>query len=405
MKKPEILAPAGDLERLKIAVHYGADAIYLGGPAFNLRQGAANFSKEDLSTGVALAHEQGVKIFLTLNIFPHHQDLEQIPLFLKECQDLELDGIILSDPGLISLVKEYLPLLPLHLSTQANTVNWRSASFWQRQGFQRLILARELSYAEIREIRNRTTVGLEVFAHGSLCLSYSGRCYLSSYLTGRDANQGDCAHACRWKYHLMEEKRPGEYFPVQGDARGTYILNSRDLCLIEEIPRLMDLDLQALKIEGRMKGLLYVATVVKIYRQARDLYLKDPDNYVFQKEWLSELKTVSHRDYTRGFFGGSLPEAGQIHPSSYIQQYRFLGLIHRYLPNQQAVEVEVFNRIRTGDTVEIFGPTQSPWTFTIGRMLSSDGEVLTQAPHPRQIIYLSVPRPLEPYSLIRRREE
>lgn len=405
MNRPEILAPAGDLDRLKIAVLYGADAIYLGGLQFSLRKGAGNFSQEDLTSGIAFAHARGVKIYLALNIFPHNRDLAQIPLYLEECQKLALDGIILSDPGLISLVQAYLPHVQIHLSTQANTVNWRSACFWQEQGIDRIILARELSYQEIKEIRARTTVGLEVFVHGSLCLSYSGRCYLSSYLSRRDANRGDCAHSCRWRYHLVEEKRPGEAFPVHSDSRGTYILNSKDLCLIQEMPRLLDLNLQALKIEGRMKGLLYVATVTKIYRQARDLYLQDPGEYTFQEEWLSELKRVSHRDYISGFFTGSLEEEGPIHPASYIQNYRFLGLVMEYLPDRAVVKVKVYNQLSTGDVVEIFGPTQSPRKMAVRCIYNEEGEEITSAPHPQQIIYLPVPEKIQESSLIRRREE
>lgn len=405
MKRPEILAPAGDLERLKIAVLYGADAVYLGGQAFNLRQGAGNFSMEDLKEGVTFAHAHGSRLYLTLNTFPHNKDLEGIPSYLEECQDLGLDAVILSDPGLLSLVEELLPETEIHLSTQANTVNWSSALFWEKQGVDRIILARELNYEEIGEIQERTRVGLEVFVHGSLCLSYSGRCYLSSYLADRDANRGDCAHSCRWRYHLLEEKRPREYFPVYEDERGTYILNSRDLCLIQDIPLLMDLGLEAWKIEGRMKGLLYVAGVTKIYREARDTYLKDPDSYHMKEEWIDELEKVSHREYTRGFFPGEEREDAFLPPlSSYIQEYRFTGLVRDYLPSTREVEVEIRNRMAQGERVEVFGPSKSPIEFTIKGMRDEDGREILQAPHPKQIIYLSVPEEVERFSLIRRRE-
>lgn len=406
MRRPEILAPAGDLERLKIALLYGADAIYLGGKDFSLRQGAGNFSKEDLEEGISFAHKRGARVYLTLNIFPHNRDLQRIPFFLEECQELHLDAIILSDPGLISLVQEYLPYVEIHLSTQANTVNWRSALFWQRQGVKRIILARELSHKEIGEINEKTEIGLEVFVHGSLCLSYSGRCYLSSYLTNRDANLGDCAHSCRWKYYLMEEKRPLEYFPIYGDDRGTYILNSRDLCLIQSMPTLMDLGLDAFKIEGRMKGLLYVATVTKMYREARDAYLRDPMSYEFQEEWLNELKKVSHREYTTGFFSGSYTLREKPPPtSSYIQQYRFLGCVREYLPSSSTIEVEVRNRICLGDRVEVFGPSTDPFSFTVEEMRDEAMERIKEAPHPHQTVYLPVPQRVERFSLLRRREE
>lgn len=405
MKRPEILAPAGDLERLKIAVLYGADALYLGGRDFSLRQGAMNFSREDLEKGISFAHARGARVYLTLNIIPHNQDLERIPLYLEELKDLHLDGIILSDPGLISLAQKYLPEAEIHLSTQANTVNYGSALFWQRQGVKRIILARELNYREIQEIKERTEVGLEIFVHGSLCLSYSGRCYLSSYLTNRDANVGDCSHSCRWKYYLLEEKRPSELFPIYDDDRGTYILNSRDLCLIESMHKIMELGLEALKIEGRMKGLLYVATVTKIYKEARDAYLKDPLNYSFQEEWLSELKKVSHREYTTGFFLGDQKERELPPPtSSYIQQYRFLGLVKKYNPSSSTIEVEVRNKIAVGERVEVFGPTTGPFSFTIESMRDDENVEILEAPHPHQIIYLPVSKEVESSSLLRRRE-
>jgi putative protease len=275
----ELLAPAGDLEKLKIAILYGADAVYLGGRHFGLRAGAGNFAPDELTAGVDFAHTNGAKVYVTVNIFAHNRDLELLPGYLASLVDAGVDGVIVSDPGVLDLVRTGFPQLPVHLSTQANTTNWAAARFWSRQGVSRIILARELSLAEIKEISSKVEADLEIFVHGAMCMAYSGRCLLSNYLTGRDANRGDCAQSCRWQYTLMEEKRPGECFPVEEDERGTYILSSRDLCLIEHIPELMEAGIKSFKIEGRMKSANYVASVVKAYRAALDAYQHDPHNY------------------------------------------------------------------------------------------------------------------------------
>ncbi len=406
MQPPELLAPAGNLEKLKFAVLYGADAVYLGGQGYGLRQGADNFTLEELKRGISFAHQHGVRIYLTLNIFPHNRHLSGIRSYLKELRDLEIDGVIISDPGLIKAVKGILPGVELHLSTQANTVNQAAALFWEKQGFDRIILGRELSYKEIAEIAERTELGLEVFVHGALCIGYSGRCLLSSYLAQRQSNLGDCAHACRWKYHLLEEERPGEYHPVFEDQGGTYIFNSRDLCLIKELPRLMSLQLSALKIEGRMKSLHYVATVTRVYRQAIDSYIQDPEGYNFNPEWMQELKKVSHRDYTTGFFlGPPDSQAQRYESSSYIRSHDFLGIVHGYDSEGGQVEVEVRNKFFLGDWVEIIGPVMGPLEVTLHEIRDSEGRKLEDAPHPHQRIHFKVPQPVEPYSLVRRRKE
>lgn len=302
MQKPELLSPAGNLEKLKLAILYGADAVYCGGHNYGLREGADNFTLEELVEGTEFAHQHGGRIYITVNMIPHNDDLVGLDEYLHQLEEIGVDALIVSDPGVISILKQEGIQLPIHLSTQANAVNWASVLFWAEQGVERVILARELSKDEIIEIRKKTDISLEMFIHGSMCISYSGRCLLSNYMANRDANRGRCAHSCRWKYYLVEEKRPGEYYPVFEDEQGTYIMNSRDLCLIEHIPEVVETGVDSLKIEGRMKSLHYVATVTAVYRQAIDSYFKDPISYQFKPEWLEELKKVSHRDYTTGFF-------------------------------------------------------------------------------------------------------
>jgi putative protease len=301
MKKPEILAPAGNLEKLKTAVDFGADAVYLGGNKLNLRAFADNFSSDELKEGIEYAHSRGKKVHVTLNVFPHNEDLAGLEEYLIELKELNVDAIIVSDPGIIMTAREVIPEMELHLSTQANNTNYKSALFWHAQGVKRVILARELSLKEIKEIRSMSpdTLELEAFIHGAMCISYSGRCLLSNYMTHRDANRGQCAHPCRWKYYLVEEKRPGEYMPVIENERGTFIYNSKDLCMLQHIPELIDSGLASLKIEGRIKSSYYVATVVKSYRQAIDKYFENPEKYEFNPEWMDELQKASHREFTQ----------------------------------------------------------------------------------------------------------
>jgi putative protease len=421
-KKIELLAPAGNLEKLKIAVIYGADAVYCGGHSYGLRKGADNFTLEELQKAVEYAHNRMVKIYITVNMIPHNEDLEGLPEYLHQLAELDVDALIVSDPGVISIIQEEGIDLPIHLSTQANAVNWASVRFWKKQGVERIILARELSGDEIREIRVKTDLELEMFVHGSMCISYSGRCLLSNYMASRDANRGKCAHSCRWKYHLVEEKRPGEYYPIYEDEQGTYIMNSKDLCLIEYLPDVMKSGINSLKIEGRMKSLHYVATVVSIYRKALDLYLKDPENYYFKNEWLDELKKISHRGYTTGFFFS--PPGTDEHnygSSAYQRGYDFMGIVREFIPAEdfkvqqqnQSFEdsstapvgeavVEVRHKFFKNDRIEIMGPDIDCFTQEVSYILNKEGEEIETAPHPRQLIRIPVTKEVKPYYLVRR---
>lgn len=342
LKKPELLAPAGNPEKLEIAYAYGADAAYIGGEVFSLRAGAGNFSMEEMAAGVRLAHSLGKRLYVAANIFAHNRDLDRLPEFLQFVEEIGVDGLIVSDPGVIAVARRVVPSLPLHLSTQANCTNKESALFWEGQGLERIILARELSLEEIREIRDTVSLELEVFVHGAMCVSYSGRCLLSSFLTGRSANRGDCSHPCRWKYHLVEEKRPGEYFPVYEDDRGTYILNANDLSMIEHIPELIAAGVNSFKIEGRMKSVYYVATVVKAYREAIDAWAEDPENWVFREKWLEELGKASHRTFSTGFFFGKPGSEDQNYvDSGYIRTHDFVGKVLEYFPREKIAQGDV----------------------------------------------------------------
>ena len=304
MEKIELLAPAGDLEKLKMAIMYGADAVYLGGEAFGLRTASKNFTMEEIKEGVEFAHSRNKKIYVTMNIIPHNEDLQGLEDYVLELYNNNIDGVIVSDPGIFSIIRKTTPELPIHLSTQASVTNYETIMFWYELGIRRIVLARELSLKEIEEIIERVPKDLEieVFIHGAMCISYSGRCLLSNYMTGRDANMGDCAQACRWKYRLVEEKRPGEYFPVFEDEKGTFIMNSKDLCMLEHIDKLINAGIKSFKIEGRVKSSYYVATVIRSYRMAIDEYYRDPENYKFNESLLDEIKKVSHRDFTTGFY-------------------------------------------------------------------------------------------------------
>jgi len=402
VKRPELLAPAGDLEKLKVAVLYGADAVYLGGRHFGLRAGAGNFSEEEIVEGVRFAHEKGVRVYVTVNIFAHNSDLALLPGYLDSIRNSGVDGVIVSDPGIIDLVKSLYPDLPVHLSTQANTTNWASARYWEKQGVSRIILARELSLGEIKEIRQRVGVELEIFVHGAMCIAYSGRCLLSSYLAGRSANQGDCAQSCRWKYALAEEKRPGEYLPFEEDERGAYILSSRDLCLVEHIPELVEAGIDSFKIEGRMKSVHYVAGVVKVYREALDAFfagrLDRSDPY-----WFEEIGKVSHRGYTTGFLFGNPGVTGQHYSSKiYRRPYSFVGLVRSYDPQTGLATVEQRNRFAVGDEVEVLTPSGRPLKHRIKAIYDEEGNTLEAAPHPRQIVKIPVDRELAAFSMLRK---
>lgn len=404
MNMPELLAPAGNLEKLKVAVLYGADAVYLGGQNFGLREGADNFTSDELREGIAFAHERGVKVYVTVNIIPHNADLEGLPEYVQELAELGADALIISDPGILEIVKETIPGMEIHLSTQANAVNWRSVRFWYEQGVKRVVLAREMSLQEIREIREKVPeVGIEVFIHGAMCISYSGRCLLSNYMAHRDANLGACAQSCRWKYALVEEKRPGEYYPVFEDERGTYIFNSKDLCMIEYIPELVAAGIDSFKIEGRMKSLHYAATVTAVYRQALDQYAADPAKYQYDPQWLEELKTVSHRSYTTGFYFGK-PGATEhnYESSAYIRNFDFMGFVMRYLPEEKEALIEVRSKFVKGDTMEIFGPHTPTFRVDLTYLKDEEGTEIEAAPHPHQIIRIPVDQPVREWDMIRR---
>ncbi|OFI05430.1 putative protease YhbU precursor [Clostridium acetireducens DSM 10703] len=381
MNKPEILAPAGNLEKLKTAIKFGADAVYLGGSKLNLRAFADNFTEEQLAEGVMYAHKYGKKVYVTINVFPHNSDLVGLEEYLKHLYEIGVDAIIVSDPGIIMTAREVVPDLELHLSTQANNVNWKSAVFWHKQGVKRIVLARELSLKEIKEIRNKIpeTCELEAFVHGSMCMSYSGRCVLSNYMTGRDSNRGQCAQPCRYKYYLMEEKRPGQYFPVFEDDKGTYILNSKDLCMIEYIPELVEAGITSLKIEGRMKSSYYVATIVKSYRQALDSYMDNPKEYKFQKKWLENLMKVSHRIYYTGFYFGD-PNKQIYETSSYIRNYDIVGIVKKYDKETNIATIEQRNKILNGDEVEVLRPEGDNFKVKLNNMKNEKGEPIDSAP-------------------------
>ncbi|MBZ4644862.1 MAG: family peptidase [Petroclostridium sp.] len=409
MKKPELLAPAGNLEKLKMAVIYGADAVYLGGEEFGLRAAADNFNTEEMKEGVEFAHSRGKKVYVTANIIPHNEDLQGLPEYIREVSEIGVDALIVSDLGVFAIAKEVAPDLEIHISTQANNTNWKSAEFWHKLGAKRIILARELSLQEIKEIREKVPadVELECFVHGAMCISYSGRCLLSNYMANRDANRGACAHPCRWKYYLMEEKRPGEYMPVVENERGTFIYNSKDLCMIGHIPELLKSGISSLKIEGRVKSAYYVATVVKAYRQAIDAYMDNPGKYVFDPALLDELKKVSHREYTTGFYFGKPSGKEQIyHTSSYIREYDIVGLVKEYDPVTGIAIIEQKNRFFVGDEVEVVQPDK-PFFFTqiIEEMRNEEGQAINVAPHPQMVLKIPMKVPVVPYSMLRKKGE
>ncbi|KAF0122707.1 MAG: putative protease [bacterium] len=403
MKKPELLAPVGNLEKLKVAIHYGADAVYLSGKSYGLRSFAGNFTIPQMEEGIKLAHKKGVKVYVTVNIFPRNEDIERLPDYLINLEELGVDAIIVSDPGIIVIARKLVTHIPLHLSTQANTTNWRSVEFWKDQGISRVNLARELSFPEIEHIREKVGIEIEVFVHGAMCISYSGRCLLSNYLTHRDSNRGECSQPCRWKYMLMEESRPGIYLPIFEDDRGSYILSSEDLCLIEYMPNLIDAGVDSLKIEGRMKGINYVGNVVRVYRKAIDEYLENPDKYEFRKEWLKELKKVSHRNYTTGFFCEKSTGGSQNYSSSsYVQTHDLVGVV-REVSGDNEIKIEVRNQIRLGDDVEFIGKSGEINHLFLEKMINEDDEII-QIAQPNQIVTLTVNFPTSVTDLIRKQK-
>lgn len=390
MNKPELLAPAGNLEKLKTAINFGADAVYLGGNKLNLRAFADNFGNDELSEGIEYAHSRGKKVYVTLNVFPHNEDLEGLEEYLKELYSLNVDAVIVSDPGIIMTAREVVPDLELHLSTQANNVNWKSALFWHKIGIKRIVLARELSLNQIKEIREKLPIDceLEAFVHGSMCMSYSGRCLLSNYMTGRDANRGECAQPCRYKYYLMEEKRPGEYFPVFEDDKGTYIMNSKDLCMIGHIPELVGAGITSFKIEGRMKSSFYVATVVKAYREAIDSYFSNPSEYKYDENWMKILEMASHRDYHTGFYFGEKNK--QVYgTSSYIRTYDIVGVVKEYNSSTRTALIEQRNKVFEGDKVEILRPVGDNMKIVLENIRDLDGNKIDSTPQAQMLYTIS----------------
>jgi len=404
MTKIELLAPAGNLNRLKVALAYGADAVYAGGDAFSLRVRAKNFTDEELKEGIEYTHSLGKKFYLALNVIPHNDDIDTFIEYVKEVKKLKPDAFIISDLGAFNLAKKYAPEVPIHISTQANNVNYMTVDAWHKMGAERVVLARELSFAEVKTIRQKTSpdLELEAFIHGAMCISYSGRCLLSGYMTGRESNSGDCAHPCRWNYTLMEEKRPGEHFPVFENDRGTFIFNSKDMCMIEYIPELINSGVTSFKIEGRVKTEYYVATVVGAYRKAIDAYLNNPEEYVFNPEWLNELSKVSNRGYTTGFWLNKPDENSQnTKDGGYIRNYDLAAIFEKN-ENGKCVFVQK-NKISVGDTVEIISPDNEPFSYTVDKIWDENDLEIESVPHPMQIFKLNIGRELSQFSMIRKR--
>ena len=404
MQKMELLAPAGNMDKLKMALLYGADAVYLGGKSFGLRAFSDNFSLEEMEDAVRYAHGLGKKVHVTVNIFPHNADLNGLPEYLTSLRDIHVDAVLIADPGIFSLARQIVPDLPVHISTQANVTNWASAKFWHDAGAKRVVMAREVSLKDVKAIHDKVPVELEGFVHGAMCISYSGRCLLSNYFTeNRDSNRGQCVQCCRFKYNVVEEKRPGQYFPVMEDERGTYIFNSKDLCLLPYLPDLYDAGLCSLKIEGRMKSVHYVATVVKVYRQAIDAYERDPEHFRVLPEWVEELEKISHRPYTRGFSVSRPTEADQVYShSSNTQTHEFIGLVRSYDAERKLALIEQRNHFKVGQTVEFLQPKGRLVRCAVSRIIDETGQDLDAARHAQQVVAVPVDEPLEAYSMMRR---
>ncbi len=408
MRPVELLIPASSLEVLKIAVIYGADAVYIGGEVFGLRAKAKNFSMEDMAEGIQFAHEHGVKVYVTANILAHNGDLEGVREYFTQLKEIKPDALIISDPGIYTIAKEICPEIERHISTQANNTNYGTYQFWWNQGAKRVVTARELSLNEIAEIRKNIPdeMEIETFVHGAMCISYSGRCLLSNYFTGRDANQGACTHPCRWKYAVVEEKRPGEYLPVYENERGTYIFNSKDLCMIEHIPELIEAGIDSFKIEGRMKTALYVATVARTYRKAIDDYLISPEKYKENMDWyLEQISNCTYRQFTTGFFFGKPSEESQIYDNNtYIKEYTYLGIVGER--NEEGLyQIEQRNKFSVGEQIEVMKPDGRNIPVTVKRIVDEDGNEMESAPHPKQVLYIDLGQELEMYDILRRQEE
>lgn len=408
MRKTELLIPASNLEVLKVAVLYGADAVYIGGEMYGLRAKAKNFSMEDVKEGVRFAHEHGVKVYITANIVAHNGDLSGIREYFRELKSIQPDGLIISDPGVFMTAKEECPEIERHISTQANSTNYATYKFWHEQGASRVVAARELSLREIGEIRKNIPDDLEIeaFVHGAMCISHSGRCLLSNYFTGQNANKGACTHPCRWKYSVVEETRPGEYMPVYENERGTYIFNSKDLCMIEHIDDLISAGIDSLKIEGRMKTALYVATVARTYRKAIDDYKESPDKYKANMDYYrQEISKCTYRQFTTGFYYGKTDENSQIYDSNtYIKEYTYIGIVQGYNKKGYAL-LEQKNKFLVGETIEVMVPDGENRRVTVKAIEDEDGVSMESAPHPRQMIYVDFGEEIPEGYLLRRKED
>ena len=407
MKKPELLVPASSLEVLKIAVIFGADAVYIGGEEFGLRAKAKNFSKEDMREGIVFAHQHGVRVYVTANILAHNDDLLGVKVYFQELKELQPDALIVSDPGIFAIAREICPELEIHISTQANNTNYGTYQFWHKLGAKRVVSARELSLKEIGEIRENIPKDMEIetFIHGAMCISYSGRCLLSNYFTGRDANQGACTHPCRWKYAVAEETRPGEYLPVYENERGTYIFNSKYLCMIEHIPELVEAGIDSFKIEGRMKTALYVATVARTYRKAIDDYFVSRECYQQNLPWyLEQIVGCTYRQFTTGFFFGKPDSDTQIYDSNtYIKEYTYLGIVGER--DDKGYRIEQRNKFSVGEKIEVMKPDGENQTVVVRTIRDERGNEMESAPHPKQVLYIDLGQPLAKYDILRRQEK
>ena len=408
MNKPEILAPASSLEVLKTAIHYGADAVYIGGEMYGLRAKAKNFSMEDMAEGIAFAHKYGKKVYVTANITAHDRDLEGVEKYFHELKEIRPDALIISDPGVFSVAKKVCPEIDVHVSTQANNVNYLTFRFWKEQGATRVVTARELSIKEIADIRAHIPDDLEIetFVHGAMCISYSGRCLLSHYFTGRDANLGACTHPCRWKYHIVEEKRPGEYLPVEENERGTYIFNSKDLCMIEHIPELVEAGINSFKIEGRMKTALYVAVVARTYRQAVDDYFESPEKYKSRIPYYKEeIAKCTYRQFTTGFFFGPTSHDTQIYDNNtYVNEFIYLGMVQQ-ADEDGVVVFEQKNKFCVGDTIEVMKVSGENVHAKVLEMYNDRGEQIESCPHPQEQIRMKLSETLEVGDIMRMHKE
>lgn len=407
-RRPELLIPAGSLDVLKTAVRYGADAVYVGGEAFGLRAKAKNFTTEELKEAVSFAHAHGAKLYVTANILAHNQDLEGVRAYFEELKGVGPDALIISDPGVFTIAKEIWPEVEIHISTQANNCNYGTYQFWNRLGAKRVVSARELSLEELKEIRNRIPDDMEIetFVHGAMCISYSGRCLLSNFLTGRDANRGACTHPCRWKYSIVEETRPGEYFPVFENERGTYIFNSKDLCMIEHIPELVEAGIDSFKVEGRMKTALYVASVARTYRKAIDDYLEDPALYQAHMEWYKEeIGKCTFREFTTGFFFGKPMADAQIYDSNtYVKNYTYIGTVQG-INETGCCLFEQKNKFSVGEVIEVMKPSGENLQVKVVEIFDEEGNRMESAPHPLQKLAVRLDAEAEAGDILRRKEE